>query len=71
MESCFAQTLEHNKMGQDEQSPRADDLMAKYLVCKSLPRLIIRLLLRFHGSALLNVNMKTESEYFAVRDISK
>ena len=45
--------------------------MAKYLVSKHLPRLLLRLLLNYHGSALINVSMKTESDYFALKDISK
>ena len=45
--------------------------MSKYLVCKSLPSLILRLLLNYHGSPLINLNMQAESDYFALKDISK
>jgi len=53
------------------ETPKNEDLMCKYLICKSLPKLILRLLLRYHGSPLINVTMKAESDYFALKDISK
>ena len=71
MEACYTQTLDYVKTGQDEEGPKADDLMSKYLVCKSLPGLILRLLLNYHGSPLINLSMQAESDYFALKDISK
>ena len=55
MEAAYAQTLDFVKVEAGE-SPKAEDLMAKYLVCKSLPGLILRLLLNYHGSPLINLN---------------
>lgn len=71
MELFFAQTLNYTKIGQGETKPKAEDLMAKYLVCKHLSKLIIHLLLNYHGSPLINVNVQAESDYFALKDISK
>lgn len=74
MEASYAQTLDYTKpvVGQEEQAgAKLDDLMAKYLVCKSLPGIILRLLLNYHGSPLINLNMQAESDYFALKDISK
>lgn len=71
MEASYAQTLEYTKPGQDEDGPKPEDLMSKYLVCKSLPGLILRLLLNYHGSPLINLNMQADSDYFALKDISK
>ena len=53
------------------EAPKQEDLMAKYLVCKHLPRLILRLMLNYHGSSPINVSPKAESDYFALKDISK
>lgn len=71
MEGCYGQILDLEKSSKPNEAPKSDDLMGKYLVCKSLPRLVTRLLLRYHGSSLLNVNMQAESDYFALKDISK
>lgn len=45
--------------------------MAKYLVSKHLPKVILRLMLSYHGSSPINVSMQAESDYFALKDISK
>ena len=71
MEASFAQILEYNAKGKDDERAKSEDLMAKYLVCKTFPNLALHLILKYHGSQPINASVTQESDYFALKDISK